>query len=60
MKATPPRPTSTCWTEHPSEPWHCTLQVGHRGPHWHTYTRTEWPQPEVPRRETPQPLPDGH
>jgi len=54
MKPAAPRPTSTCWVEHPTEPWHCTLQVGHQGPHWHTYSKTEWPQVQIPRRDTPR------
>lgn len=31
-----------CWAEHPGGGRHCTLSVGHRGPHWHAYSKTSW------------------
>lgn len=39
------RAAGHCWVEHPTKGLHCTWPPNHEGrPHWHTYTKTSWPQ----------------
>ncbi|MCX4974200.1 hypothetical protein [Streptomyces sp. NBC_00620] len=32
-----------CWAEHPRGGRRCYLPHGHRGTHWHPYSKTSWP-----------------
>jgi hypothetical protein len=31
-----------CWDEHPRTHVHCTDPAGHKGKHWHPYSKTSW------------------
>lgn len=36
------RMSGYCWDEYSGTHVHCTMPAGHKGQHWHAYSKTSW------------------